>query len=221
MISINDISVWVSKFQLKDWIDLLKGFGVLIGGFVTFSKYFSGTKSVSKSDEIKFRYERLRVFLSDGGANQQSLLVEQGFGAAMGHTKLTAPEIKVILNKDSPSNFIESYLKARNYIKLNNAGDGFELTSIASKPIRRALSVWAGVLFYALFLIAAVWLLFSVIPLFVKVENYFGILESLVMTVYFVVLAIFSLKWAGRINSAVKLIEGESSFSWHTNKVKI
>lgn len=113
---------------------------------------------------LERRYLALKALLDEGVEKLHPLLLEAGVAAALGHSRLSAKAIRLLLCQDSPLQAMDRYLRGSGYVTLARDGSHFESTfMIRTASIRKTLA--AGVfLFYMIFAMAALWLLMYLMP---------------------------------------------------------
>jgi hypothetical protein len=121
-------------------------------------------KLFDKRKSLASRHEKLKDFFHDGGDSQHPALRESSFAVAVGHEKIGARAIPVLLNQDEPLRFIRLYAPARSYLAINSSGTRLELVWLAKRTwVRRSLLLLGGG-FYLIFVIFAVWVLLYRLP---------------------------------------------------------
>lgn len=148
---------------MTDWIEVLKYLSSIVAVLAPLPKVFLPRGSERKR-KLQDRDRLITKFYDEGGVELPPFRREAALGAALGHTRLTASEIPLILSQKNPTSFIASYLKARGNLSPSSDGSKFELRSVAAKPCLRRVLQTLGVLLYFLLAISALWLLFSVAP---------------------------------------------------------
>ena len=152
-----------SMLPMDQIVDALKYVSAVLAVVAPAFKVFR-SRGRDSARELEERDGRIKAFFEAGGSELNPLRMESAFGAALGHTRLSAQEIPLILRQRKPTSFMASYLSVRDYLAPSPDGQRFELRSIAAHPrLRQALSV-AGFILYVLFALASVWSLFYLAP---------------------------------------------------------
>ncbi len=160
--------------------------------------------------ELEERDRRIEAFFEAGGSELSPLRMESAFGAAVGHTRLNAQEIPLILKQRKPTSFMASYLGVRDYLAPTLDGRRFELRSIAARPrLRQTLSV-AGFFLYGLFGFASVWLLFYLAPKLAASHSWMQFSLTIVLAPIFAFTGGYILLVASRPHWAKRLFDSQS-----------
>lgn len=143
---------------------IVKPLTLLIGTLAPVLKSFFGHMA-NRTRHLDVRYSRIKTFFDDGATARHPLLVEASFASAVGHSKLNAHEIELVLRQPRPTGFMTSYLRARDYVGPTEAGDQFELRGIAKHDAWRKTLVVLGIAIYILLAGPAIWTILYVIPM--------------------------------------------------------
>lgn len=194
----------ILQIPSDQFIELLKNSGTVVAVLAPIFKLLAGSGKYD-TNQLDERYKRFKAFFENGGVAQHPILMESAFGAAIGHTKLDAKEIPLVLLQKKPTAFINTYLRVRSYLAPNELGTEFELKSIAANPLVRKAFVWGGVSLYVLFLGAASWMLLYLAPQLANKHNWSELFWSLVLAGMFAAFAIYCLVEASRPHWAREL----------------
>jgi hypothetical protein len=196
----------LKSVNMDQFIDLLKHAGTALAVLTPVFKLFPGAGR-DNVHHLEERHKCFKTFFDQGGAEQHPLLVESAFGAALGHTKLDAREIPLILRQPKPTAFINSYLRVRSYLAPNKDGSRFELQSLAARPFLRKIFITVGIVAYGLFFLTAIWMLLYLSPKLAMQQAWSQLTGSLVLSVFFAATAGYCLIEASRPYWAAKLFE--------------
>jgi hypothetical protein len=186
-------------------VEVLKYVSGVLAILAPLAKQFFGASMLRRPKELEERFERIKRFFDEGGIERHPLIVEASFAAAIGHTRLNADEIRILLRQRKPTQFIGSYVRVRDYLSPSADGMRLELQSVAAVPALRWLFIFAGVLLYAAFVGAGLWLTFWIAPQEVKARAWSGVALTLSLAVMFGGVAFFCLGGAGHLYIAKRL----------------
>ena len=147
--------------SMDQLIDLLKQAALLLGVVAPGLKFLLGSRGSAKS--LEDRYSRIERFFQ-GAHELPGLRMEAAFGAVLGHLKLSAIEIPLLLRQREPTQFIERYLQVRHYLGAKVDGESFVLRSAAARPVWRNTVRAVSFAFYILFAAVAGWLVIFGVP---------------------------------------------------------
>lgn len=185
-------------------IEVLKYLSAALAILAPLFRLFPG-RSIQRPKELEDRYQRIKNFFDEGGYERHPLLVEASFAAAVGHTKLNAVEIPLVLRQQRPTQFINSYVRVRDHLAPTEDGSKFELRAIAAKPRLRKSLVVLGLISYVTFMLAAVWLTFYAAPKLALVQSWSNLIAALFLALLFVAAGAYCLVGASRLHWAKKL----------------
>lgn len=192
-------------------VEILKYLAPVLGGLAAITgaiaKYFHDGRIRPRRD-LKARYLGIKAFFEDGGINVHPFLMECAFAAAIGHARLSAEDIPLVLRQKNPSSFISAYLSIRHYLAPNSNESRFELRGLAARPRLRNLAKYLGLGSYIVLVAASMWLLYrSVEVAAAGAWSQFG--GYLVLTFFFAALAAYCLIQASHLHWAVKLFDAQ------------
>jgi hypothetical protein len=185
-------------------VEVLKYVSALLAVLAPLLKLFPGF-TAKRPQELEEQYKRVKTFFDEGGAERHPLLVEMSFAAAVGHRKLNAVEIPLLLRQKKPSQFIDAYASVRDYLAPTKNGERFELRSIAAKDWLRKLLVAVGVALYAVFAVAVLWLLFYQAPKLALSQSWAALLAVISCALLFIAAAAYCLVAGSRLHWAKQL----------------
>lgn len=186
-------------------ISILKYIAAALAALVAAIKLFAGLERHPR--HLENRHRRIKEFFDEGGVDRHPLLIESGFGAAMGHDKFDAQEIPLFLRQKKPTAFMSSYLRVRNYLSPNS--DGllcFELHGLAAKPALRRIAIGLGFILYVLFVFISMWLLYLSTQVAV-VEAWSRFITIILLSIFFAGFGAYCLIQASHLHWAVKLFD--------------
>lgn len=130
---------------------VMKLAGLLAGVFATYKAAFdlmSGRKP-----RLREEYEFVRKFITEFGEKPEAhpYIVERGFHAITGHTKLTAPEIRYLLTFPSPMRAVRKCVAGRRYVDFDAANERFRFDKKFEKASDRAWTKRINVAGYIVF----------------------------------------------------------------------
>jgi hypothetical protein len=108
---------------------------------------------------IERRLANLQNFFGAGGELQHPALREASFAVAVGHDRIGAKAIPLLLRQHEPSRFIRLYVRARAYLVPSEDGTKFNLDGLAKHAsIRRTLfglgfAAYLSLVFMAMYLV--------------------------------------------------------------------
>lgn len=199
----------LSLLPMDQIVDLLKYVTAVLAVIAPAFRVFQN-RGRDSARELEERDERIKAFYEAGGSELSPLRMESAFGAAMGHIRLNAQEIPLILRQRRPTSFMASYLRVRDYIAPGHDGCRFELRSIAARPRLRQTLCGAGFVLYALFGFASVWLLFYLAPKLALSRAWIQFGLTLVLSVIFAITGGYILYAASHLHWAKKLFDDQS-----------
>lgn len=91
--------------DLTNLTEIVKLVGLVVGVIAAAIKLFKESGS-RRPHALEERHRRIKTFFEEGGVDQHPLLVETGFAAAVGHSKLNAVEIRSMLHQRKPLGFL-------------------------------------------------------------------------------------------------------------------
>jgi hypothetical protein len=185
-------------------VELLKYLSAVLAVLAPAFKLLLGTRA-EKTQQLEDRHRRMKTFFEEGGTERHALLIESSFAAAVGHAKLTAAEVPMILRQRTPTQFMATYVQVRDYIGPNEDGSTFVLKSLAAVPSLRRILVALGVLSYVALLGSAVWLLFYLAPKLALAQSWANSIAMLVAALVFAAVGAWCLVGASHLVWASKL----------------
>lgn len=195
---------------MEQLIELLKYLSAALAVLAPLFKIFPGRSSEGKK-KLEERHSRIKAFFDEGGTERHAFLVESAFGAAMGHTKLSAVEIPIILRQKKPTQFMGIYLRVRVYLAPDKTGTTLELQSIAKHAHLRKTLVFLGFIVYVVLVCTAVWLLFYLAPRQISAQSWGNLLGTVSVAVLFSSAAAYCLMEASRLHWAAGLHSTQSA----------
>jgi len=192
-----------SSPYMEQLIELLKQAALVIGVVAPGVKLLFGWAMAPKN--LEDRYSRVERFFHCGGPELSPLLMESAFGSALGHLRLTAIEIPLVLKQREPTRFMERYLQVQQYIGPNADGTAFVLRSAAASHI------WCNVVrllslgLYVAFAAAAGWLGLFGAPSLLAAAKWLPAIGATLLSVLFAVAAWLSIVEGRRITWAIGL----------------
>ncbi len=190
--------------SMDQLIEALKYLSAGLAVLAPLFKLFPG-RDIRRPKELEERYARIKSFFDDGGAERHALLVEAAFAAAVGHTKLNAVEIPLVLRQKQPTHFMDMYVRARGYLAPSEDGSQFELKSVAALAGLRGALVALGLGAYVLLVFAAVWLTFYFAPKMALAQSWGNFAGSLSIALLFSCAGAYCLIGASHLHWAAKL----------------
>lgn len=148
---------------MEQYIDILKQLGGILAVAIPAVKLWLSGRA-PRPKELEERADRLQKFFHDGGLEQQPILLEARFGAALGHLSLSAKEIPLLLRQASPTQFLQRYLHVKQYIEPAADGSVFVLKSLAASRFSSIIIRFTMFLLYGLYASAAAWILLQELP---------------------------------------------------------
>ena len=182
--------------------EILKIFGAVVALLIPFLKPSTGPL-IGRHKKLEERHRRLRQFFDEGGTRRPALLVESSFGAALGHLKLTATEISILLRQSRPTVFIATYLRVRGHLIIDATGTKFVLRGVAACTWGRRTLVALGLVVYAFFFLAAGWVAFYLAPPYFKQGDWGNVAACLLLVAFLVYIAGYALVLSSRLYWAV------------------
>lgn len=174
-----------------------------LGASDMISKFLLGTRSSPKS--LEDRYSRIERFFELGAHELPGLRMEAAFGAVLGHLKLSAIEIPLLLRQREPTRFIERYLQVRHYLGPKVDGASFELRSAAVRPAWRNIVRAVSFACYVLFAGVAGWLVIFGVPALLDQSQWLRAAGALALATLFACAAWLSIIEGRRISWAIQL----------------
>ena len=162
---------------------------------------------------LEERYSRVERFFQCGGLELPPLLMEAALGAALGHLKLSAAEIPLILKQSEPTRFLERYLQIQQYLGPNAGRTAFVLRSTAASPFWRNLVRLVSVVVYVVFAAVAGWLGLFGIPILLAKASWFPAAGAGALCLLFALAAWFSIIEGRRVTWAIQLQASQSAAS--------
>ena len=191
------------------WIEILKALAGLGGAAITAAKLFFSGGEASRDRKFDERRERVKAFLAAYDERAHPILIEASFAAAMGHTKISAFELPILLRQRKPTQFIDLYAKVQDYLQPNECGTELELRSLAARAWLRNLLTWGGLaVYFAMAISTAVFGLY-VLPDAVQASDWAKALSAMFNTFLFAGSALVVLIASGRLHWAAKLHDGQ------------
>lgn len=189
---------------MDQYIELLKLFaGILSVVIPAITLWFS--QRTPRQRELEDRARRLQTFFHDGGVDLPPILMEATFGGALGHLKLNANEIPIVLRQKAPTQFLQKYLDVREYLEPSEDGSRLVLKSIAASSSGNLVFRWVALFFYSIFAMSAMWLLFEHIPVLVSKSSWMQAFGTLMLILLFAGMAWHFLIMARRVSWALQL----------------
>lgn len=189
---------------MEQYIDILKQLGGILAVAIPAIKlWFSGR--VPRTRELEERADRLQKFFHDGGLEQHPMLLEARFGAALGHLNLNATEIPLLLRQSAPTQFLQRYLRVKQYIEPAADGSVFVLKSIAASWFTRNLIRGVMLILYVLYATAAVWMLLQELPALITATAWLKALGAVAFSCFAALGAWYFLTEGLRISWAIQL----------------
>jgi hypothetical protein len=102
MTTLSDFS---ASIPMPEIVEMLKFVSGSIAVLAPVIKLFFG-KRPDRGRELEERSARIKAFYEEGGLDLQPLRMESAFAAAMGHSRLDAREIPLLLRQKKPTSFI-------------------------------------------------------------------------------------------------------------------
>lgn len=190
-------------------LDHWKSLSALIIALLTASKsYLRGQGNWRPHRD---QHEQLTTFFKAGGIHQHPILVEHSFGAVMGHTKLGASEIALLLRQTDPTNFIRSYMRVRTHLRPASSLDCFELSGTARHQALRISLTILGIIIYVIAALPAAYALLTKLPDEILHRSWPAALSTVVACGILGVFAIIVIYETGRLNGAKKLFDSQVS----------
>lgn len=186
-------------------VEVLKYISAILVVLAPLLKLFPGRTGQRQPREFEERYQRIQAFFEAGGVERHPFLVEAAFAAAVGHSKLNAIEIPLVLRQPRPTQFMNTYVRVRDYLAPTQDGLRFELRSIASLTRLRKILVGVGVLMYLVFMLAAVWLAFHAAPKLILSQSWSSLVGAFSFAALFAAAAAWCLVGASRLHWAARL----------------
>lgn len=195
---------FVNQIVTGPFVEALRSLSGLLAVLVPLLKSFLG-RSPERSNELDDRFQRVKKFFDEGGVERHPLLVEASFASAVGHAKLDAREIRLVLRQPRPTRFIAAYVRVRDYLAPTKDGKKFELQALASHERLRKALVVAGVVLYVLFGFTAVGLTMYVAPRQALAQSWGHLTLALASAPLFVVTGALCLIGASKLHWAKEL----------------
>lgn len=193
----------LQSITIDNALEWLKALGVVV---VTVIGYFKRHLLDRRGRTLERRYLAFKALLQEGVEKLHPLLLEAGMASALGHSRLNAKAIRLLLCQDSPLQSMERYLRGSGYVMLAPDGSHFESTVVIRKTwIRRTLAT--GVfLVYVVFAISALWLLMYGMPQLMQGGKWGAALVMLMYTVLLGFFAVVVLREGSNMQQALALV---------------
>jgi hypothetical protein len=188
---------------MEYFIQILKQIVLVIGVAAPAIKIIFSWASFPKN--LEERYSRIARFFQCDGLNLPPLLMEAALGAALGHLKLSATEIPLVLKQREPTRFLDRYLQVQQYLAPNVSGTAFILRSIAASLFWRNFVRICLTIFFVPFALGSSWLAFFSIPMLMTKESWFQAVGAGALCIVFAVAAWVFFVESRRITWAVQL----------------
>jgi len=188
---------------MNELIEILRKTVVILGVLAPILKLIiNRTNSLKNLNDQLSRVER---FFHSGGTDLPPLLMEHAMGAAMGHLKLSAQEIPLILKQREPTQFIERYLQVKSYLRPDVASAKFVLKSAASSSLWGGIVRWLLFFLYGVFAGTSMWILLYRLPSLISSFDWLNTIFSFLISLIFGASAWFFLIEGRRITWALQL----------------
>lgn len=184
---------------------IIKALGLVIGALVPAVNLLTG-RYAQRPKHLQERYQAIKGFFDDGGVDRHPMLVEACFAAALGHAKLNAHEIALLVRQTKPMQFMAVYLRARDYMRPSDDGQRFMLNGwFAHKALRRGW-ILTGVLVYAILVAGALALLLYELPTLVSARAWSHLYALLMLAVAALCIGALALNGAAKVSFAERLV---------------
>lgn len=194
---------------------IVKALSVMLATLAPLIKPLFGQRA-DRRRHLDDNYSRLKTFFDDGATGRHAMLVEASFAAAIGHDKLSVQEIELLLRQKSPTRFIRRYMRCRDYLQPDEAGDSFELRGVAARPrLRRAL-ITLGTVFYVVSAGPAFWTMAYVVAPTASQHGWLVTLGATAVCGMAVALGVVALIASGKLHHAARLFEQQVGLKLQT-----
>lgn len=147
----------------------------------------------------------MKDFFKEGGLASHPFLIEGSFAAALGHTKLNHTEICLLLKQKNPTQFMETYIKVRAYLKPSLCGRRFELKSVASAPKLRNVLIATLFILYCISMSIAVFILAFDMPKYILNQLWNRAASEGIIAVFLFCIGTQFLVWSAHLSWAHQL----------------
>ena len=148
----------ITPDNVQVWLKVLGAVGVTVFGYL--KRHLVNRRGRA----LERRYLALKALLDEGVEKLHPLLLEAGIAAALGHSRLSAKAIRLLLCQESPLQAMDRYLRGTGYVTLARDGSHFEPTLMTRTSSIRKTSAVGAFLLYMVFAMAALWLLMYLMP---------------------------------------------------------
>jgi hypothetical protein len=185
---------------------ILKALSVTFATLAPFIKPLFGQRA-DRHRHLEDNYKRLKAFFDDGATARHAMLVEASFAAAVGHAKLSSQEIELLLRQRSPTRFMHRYMRCRDYLQPDEAGERFELRGAAARPKLRRVLIALGTVAYVLTAAPAFWTLAYVVAPMALQHGWLLTLGATAVCGMAAALGVTALIASGKLHHAAQLFE--------------
>lgn len=190
---------------MDDLIELLKALAPIAGVALAAGKMLFPEGDGRESRKFEERRDRIKEFLSAYDERAHPFVIEASFAAAIGHSKISAIELPILLRQRKPTEFIAVYANVQDYLASNAEGTQLQLRSLASnKWVRRPLVIM-GVLLYLFMAGAACFFGLYVLPDAFATRSWSKGFSSMFYPTVFAATAWYILAGSSRLQWAAKL----------------